>query len=123
MGTRAAVSRSEEHTSELQSPYDLVCRLLLEKKKTRAHATKAGGTPASTATRMKRYGTPQTPELRAKSHQARGVMPRRTFDVERRGVRSTGLPRRQGRLGSVSAHERLPAAPSAPRTHRWARAT
>src|SRR5438094_4560570 len=24
---------SEEHTSELQSPYDLVCRLLLEKKK------------------------------------------------------------------------------------------
>src|SRR5437867_3487297 len=29
-----ALLRSEEHTSELQSPYDLVCRLLLEKKKT-----------------------------------------------------------------------------------------
>src|SRR3989454_11002425 len=29
-GTR---SRSEEHTSELQSPCNLVCRLLLEKKK------------------------------------------------------------------------------------------
>src|SRR5437867_9186743 len=28
-----ALARSEEHTSELQSPYDLVCRLLLEKKK------------------------------------------------------------------------------------------
>src|SRR5437867_8745936 len=28
-----ADQRSEEHTSELQSPYDLVCRLLLEKKK------------------------------------------------------------------------------------------
>src|SRR5437867_4655851 len=27
------LERSEEHTSELQSPYDLVCRLLLEKKK------------------------------------------------------------------------------------------
>src|SRR6266705_6161441 len=27
--------RSEEHTSELQSPYDLVCRLLLEKKNKR----------------------------------------------------------------------------------------
>src|SRR5437867_10001923 len=27
-----AKARSEEHTSELQSPYDLVCRLLLEKK-------------------------------------------------------------------------------------------
>src|SRR5207248_11287719 len=30
---RAGPERSEEHTSELQSPYDLVCRLLLEKKK------------------------------------------------------------------------------------------
>src|SRR5256885_10403987 len=29
-----ACSRSEEHTSELQSPCNLVCRLLLEKKKT-----------------------------------------------------------------------------------------
>src|SRR5258708_9061667 len=29
----AAKSRSEEHTSELQSPDHLVCRLLLEKKK------------------------------------------------------------------------------------------
>src|SRR5688500_20074016 len=29
----AARSRSEEHTSELQSPCNLVCRLLLEKKK------------------------------------------------------------------------------------------
>src|SRR5256885_3287171 len=28
------VLRSEEHTSELQSPCNLVCRLLLEKKKT-----------------------------------------------------------------------------------------
>src|SRR2546427_6064331 len=32
---RAADSRSEEHTSELQSQSNLVCRLLLEKKKTR----------------------------------------------------------------------------------------
>src|SRR5207248_9491611 len=32
-GKPGDVSRSEEHTSELQSPYDLVCRLLLEKKK------------------------------------------------------------------------------------------
>src|SRR5256885_14839284 len=28
-----ALARSEEHTSELQSPCNLVCRLLLEKKK------------------------------------------------------------------------------------------
>src|SRR2546429_3731251 len=30
-------SRSEEHTSELQSRLHLVCRLLLEKKKTKKH--------------------------------------------------------------------------------------
>src|SRR5256885_4257052 len=32
-GCRAEPVRSEEHTSELQSPCNLVCRLLLEKKK------------------------------------------------------------------------------------------
>src|SRR5256885_13252681 len=31
--TRRGQNRSEEHTSELQSPCNLVCRLLLEKKK------------------------------------------------------------------------------------------
>src|SRR5258708_32278278 len=31
----ARLARSEEHTSELQSPDHLVCRLLLEKKKTK----------------------------------------------------------------------------------------
>src|SRR2546426_2592030 len=34
--TRASSRRSEEHTSELQSPCNLVCRLLLEKKKKQA---------------------------------------------------------------------------------------
>src|SRR5690348_17982504 len=47
--TRAAVEtvareladgRSEEHTSELQSPVHLVCRLLLEKKKKKQNRTK-----------------------------------------------------------------------------------
>src|SRR2546426_6236843 len=33
---RPSQERSEEHTSELQSPCNLVCRLLLEKKKNRA---------------------------------------------------------------------------------------
>src|SRR5438132_7842597 len=33
-GPHLAINRSEEHTSELQSHSDLVCRLLLEKKKT-----------------------------------------------------------------------------------------
>src|SRR5258708_28457602 len=33
-GALCLIVRSEEHTSELQSPDHLVCRLLLEKKKT-----------------------------------------------------------------------------------------
>src|SRR5436189_3952066 len=36
---RSAIVRSEEHTSELQSPMYLVCRLLLEKKKMSYDAT------------------------------------------------------------------------------------
>src|SRR2546426_11250519 len=32
-GSNSLLERSEEHTSELQSPCNLVCRLLLEKKK------------------------------------------------------------------------------------------
>src|SRR5256885_9237823 len=37
-GRRRVLARSEEHTSELQSPCNLVCRLLLEKKKNTHHA-------------------------------------------------------------------------------------
>src|SRR5256885_12025398 len=33
---QGGIARSEEHTSELQSPCNLVCRLLLEKKNTTA---------------------------------------------------------------------------------------
>src|SRR2546426_5545671 len=38
--------RSEEHTSELQSPCNLVCRLLLEKKKKTECANSARSSPA-----------------------------------------------------------------------------
>src|SRR3989454_2290771 len=37
-GYGGKIERSEEHTSELQSPCNLVCRLLLEKKKTNSVA-------------------------------------------------------------------------------------
>src|SRR2546428_5418887 len=40
--------RSEEHTSELQSRSDLVCRLLLEKKKRRQHTSHPYHTPSPT---------------------------------------------------------------------------
>src|SRR2546429_721927 len=47
-------TRSEEHTSELQSRLHLVCRLLLEKKNTNNTATTTG--PTSVA--LKRYHLP-----------------------------------------------------------------
>src|SRR5207244_13331604 len=37
IASKTANPRSEEHTSELQSPDHLVCRLLLEKKNTKQH--------------------------------------------------------------------------------------
>src|SRR5256885_8070367 len=39
VGDGGGSARSEEHTSELQSPCNLVCRLLLEKKKTTDYVT------------------------------------------------------------------------------------
>src|SRR5438876_4719803 len=47
--------RSEEHTSELQSPVHLVCRLLLEKKKTTRPA------PAAISPRRSRFPPPTRP--------------------------------------------------------------
>src|SRR5438067_9832550 len=43
-GEPAPARRSEEHTSELQSRFDLVCRLLLEKKNS-TRATRGGHYP------------------------------------------------------------------------------
>src|SRR5439155_3667858 len=45
---RTGCPRSEEHTSELQSRGHLVCRLLLEKKKSRAQKSTAAVTRAQT---------------------------------------------------------------------------
>src|SRR5438094_3991725 len=41
--------RSEEHTSELQSPYELVCRLLLEKQEGNVDAVEQRGEPVDHA--------------------------------------------------------------------------
>src|SRR5260221_1817260 len=46
MGGLGDVARSEEHTSELQSHSDLVCRLLLEKKRIRAVPSDRPPSPA-----------------------------------------------------------------------------
>src|SRR2546427_7435750 len=50
---RGGVQRSEEHTSELQSQSNLVCRLLLEKKNKRGLVTSTSPPPgAGTATSL-----------------------------------------------------------------------
>src|SRR5207249_7055075 len=50
--------RSEEHTSELQSRFDLVCRLLLEKKKMKPLSCEVPRAPSSSAQRGPR-GSPR----------------------------------------------------------------
>src|SRR5690349_23934376 len=67
------VARSEEHTSELQSRRDLVCRLLLEKKKTMTSSsnstvtegatTKIGHTPSRFSPSDASHATIRTPLL------------------------------------------------------------
>src|SRR5256885_10836370 len=44
-GSAEGAGRSEEHTSELQSPCNLVCRLLLEKKKITANLSRLQNKP------------------------------------------------------------------------------
>src|SRR5438876_3320517 len=47
VSTLGKLRRSEEHTSELQSPVHLVCRLLLEKKKDESHVASHVSNPAT----------------------------------------------------------------------------
>src|SRR5688572_21547923 len=67
---RAALdARSEEHTSELQSQSNLVCRLLLEKKNRR-------GRRAAGAGRCGRLGSGQSDRRRDQLRLPRGILPR-----------------------------------------------
>src|ERR1019366_5532086 len=50
-------SRSEEHTSELQSPTNLVCRLLLEKKKKQSGYASMSTRPNPTTKLCYRHGS------------------------------------------------------------------
>src|SRR2546430_7965140 len=56
---RATLLRSEEHTSELQSQSNLVCRLLLEKKK--KHPIQTPAPPSASPTSPQRNPTATTP--------------------------------------------------------------
>src|SRR5690242_21521621 len=65
------VERSEEHTSELQSHVNLVCRLLLEKKKTIGRVIETSSThhpsPSCQCLRKRRVGRSST-RRRAAAH-------------------------------------------------------
>src|SRR5258706_5702911 len=60
-------ARSEEHTSELQSLTNLVCRLLLEKKKRTTPRTRAGGRRREAATGQTGTATAYRPGHRSES--------------------------------------------------------
>src|SRR5689334_1390161 len=81
IGSELPTGRSEEHTSELQSQFHLVCRLLLEKKKTRCLEPRQ---PPRT-----RHGCPALPAV-GYAHQhfiGRGKTPRRPHPPPADGTR------------------------------------
>src|SRR5256885_9933281 len=54
LAARVAVGRSEEHTSELQSPCNIVCRLLLDKRRPAGLAHRLAAQPAAPGARISR---------------------------------------------------------------------
>src|SRR5688500_11558966 len=98
-------TRSEEHTSELQSPCNLVCRLLLGKKKPR---TSRGGQPG--LTRPVSYGgTRPAPTYAPPLHDALPIFPLEVLDhVGHVGARAVdaGLAQRPVEELPRRAHER-----------------
>src|SRR2546421_3200016 len=71
LGQSAFFYRSEEHTSELQSRSDLVCRLLLEKKKKQSNTAPVGY--ESTGSRALRYTPTNYPPTAAQSRSLRST--------------------------------------------------
>src|SRR6202521_5177494 len=87
---RIILNRSEEHTSELQSPQNLVCRLLLENKIVARCST--GDWKSSV-----RIGSPR-------AHRHRGCRRRRQAHPDQRatrGVRSRGVLRRDAGVSAL----------------------
>src|ERR1039457_2275454 len=91
--------RSEEHTSELQSPCNLVCRLLLEKKKTDPAGTELAGTAVTEQPRGRRATWRHAPARDVRAPPCRGcVGPSRGSPISvfflmiRRPPRSTLFP-------------------------------
>src|ERR1022692_2488609 len=117
MTPQPMVYRSEEHTSELQSPCNLVCRLLLEKKKREErHATRARHAPravrAQPQSRRRRRA-----RLRGSHHPA----PRHVFRERGRRLSFFFNDTATTEIYTLSLHDALPisrAGALAPSRHR-----
>src|ERR1039457_985476 len=69
------ISRSEEHTSELQSPCNLVCRLLLEKKKNHGQPRTAHTQTRTRGTWSQRQISPRRPLSAPREVSSRNLFP------------------------------------------------
>src|SRR5258708_31121872 len=87
--TGTCMARSEEHTSELQSPDHLVCRLLLEKKKT-----------PNTTQRQ----TPRTPHLSASTSASSNRQARLPYTSVDSGCTAGNTPPRAHQHHSEAVH-------------------
>src|ERR1022692_80308 len=93
-----SVNRSEEHTSELQSPCNLVCRLLLEKKKLDRKSTRLNSSHLvisyAVFCLLHLPWGPDLDEPRARSQRRKNARPRTCafFLMIRRPPRSTPFP-------------------------------
>src|SRR5256885_11097123 len=84
-GAGADRRRSEEHTSELQSPCNLVCRLLLEKKKATLQASREKNTRTPTNASI----NPSSHSTTTHEHASPGLS---TLDTVSRQVRAHSSP-------------------------------
>src|SRR5574340_1713010 len=108
----ATVWGSEEHTSELQSPKDLVCRLLLEKQKTNGRGSRGARRGGVGAGERQRRGVRRTVLVRAAGRARCAAVPA----GEHAGC-DVGLPQRALqplRLGSGASRRRAELSPRAP---------
>src|SRR5438105_6548832 len=83
-GELSPLSRSEEHTSELQSRVDLVCRLLLEKNNQRHGPTRAGADRIQSARQCTAF-------VRGAGRDGPAAISTHEFDVQRRAGRAASL--------------------------------
>src|SRR6266536_2804345 len=105
--------RSEEHTSELQSRVDLVCRLLLEKKKDplRRHGRGVGSDGPRRRRRCREH-------VARRGRRGRAAVPEERRSVDRHGPLFFFHDTATTEIYTLSLHDALPICPAYPRRPR-----